>query len=351
MQNLRHFSQIIRWALAALLVSAAALFAAQPAYAADADDNGYLYTVRIYSGAQGSFNGSDFIEMTVKPGSRVSFSQGDISLNDNSKYYVRGIREAGRDNDTTLAQASFEVEGDADYVVTYGILGDNVAYTVRYVDAAGNELAPTESFYGNVGDSPVLAYRYVEGYQPQAYNLTGTLLPDASQNVYTFVYEPTATEAPAPEPEPETPATPVTPAVVTPTPTPAVATPAPEAAPGTTVAEPPAPEQAITDDPNALADRPAEIQSIRDDENPLASGQTPVLPGDEEAFSLDMSQAALIGVGLAALLLIISFVVFMLARKRRREAEEALVASASAAQVSATQANMQPLTWEDHGQQ
>lgn len=173
------------------------LTASVPALAAEDD---YTYTVRIYSGKQGSIEGSDVKEYTgLHYGDRVSFyPQSQVSLNDDSKYYVRGLRESGKDNSESVAAASFTVTGDADYVVAYGLLGSAVQYTVRYVDANGAEILPSETFYGNVGDSPVIAYRFVEGYQPQAYNLTGVLYADASQNVYTFTYRQVTTPTTAP---------------------------------------------------------------------------------------------------------------------------------------------------------
>lgn len=64
-----------------------------------------------------------------------------------------------------------------------------VAYTVNYQDADGNELAPSQQFYGNVGDKPVVAYRYIDGYIPQAAALTKTLSSNEAENVFTFVYE------------------------------------------------------------------------------------------------------------------------------------------------------------------
>ena len=39
-------------------------------------------------------------------------------------------------------------------------------------------------------DRPVIAYQYIEGYQPQAYNLTKTLSKDPAENVFTFIYSP-----------------------------------------------------------------------------------------------------------------------------------------------------------------
>ncbi len=166
----------------------------------------YTYTVRFLAGGQGSFDpkqdagsgssvkpasaGADMLVFRgLKAGDRVSFSSRMVRVKDSSKYYVKGIRESGRDNNT-IYNSAFIVQSDKDYVVAYGILGDSVAYTVHYEDASGKRLAPSETYYGNVGDRPVVAYLYVEGYQPQAYNLTRTLVRNAAENVFTFVYTP-----------------------------------------------------------------------------------------------------------------------------------------------------------------
>ena len=180
----------------------------------------YTYVVTFYAGDKGTFTGAgvqvnsksgraqvsvEGSQITVtglEIGDRVGLqaaSGGAVALNDGGKYYVKGIRKSGYDNNTVSA-ASFEVTGDEDYVVAYGIQGDMAAYTVNFQDAAGNTLAPSETHYGNVGDKPVVAFLYVEGYVPEAYNLTKTLVSDESQNVFTFVYSPIpapTAEAPA----------------------------------------------------------------------------------------------------------------------------------------------------------
>ena len=122
---------------------------------------------------------------------RVSFNAAAlVQLPEDSKYYVKGIRQSGRDNNTVdqVRSNSILVESDRDFVVAYGIKGDMVAYHVNYRDEAGNTLAPSETYYGNVGDKPVMAFLYIEGYEPQAYNLTRTLVSDESKNEFTFVY-------------------------------------------------------------------------------------------------------------------------------------------------------------------
>ena len=172
-------------------------------------DEGYTYMVRIYAGKEGTFDsGSSYVTQNgvtgtveedgayilykdVKPGDVISFNRSVVLLNEGSKYYIKEIRESGKDNyDLENPQLSaFTVQGDEDYVVAYALLGSSVAYTVNYVDVDGNPVMDSKTFYGNVGDKPVIAYQYKSGYYPQAYNLTGVLVEDASKNVFTFVYQ------------------------------------------------------------------------------------------------------------------------------------------------------------------
>lgn len=166
----------------------------------------YTYTVTFYAGNQGNLTGTQGIsvqsasaEVRLEGGrivvrglhaeDIVSFDAqaGAVSMNDSSKYYVKGVRQSGRDNNE-MVSSSFRVEGDADYVVAYGIQGSMVSYTVNYHDEDGNELAPSRTYYGNVGDQPVVAHVYVEGYTPQALALTKTLSANEAENVFTFEY-------------------------------------------------------------------------------------------------------------------------------------------------------------------
>lgn len=226
--------------LAILTAFALAAVPGTPVHAAQRE--AYTYTVTFSAGTQGTID-SDGISvdgggeyqiscdgkhvtitgLTLE--NHVRFLNSAVSLGEDSKYYVKGVRMGGRDN-STVDLAYFPVERDQDYVVAYGIRGNLVQYTVYYQDGAGNELYPPQTYYGNVGDKPVVAYLYVEGYQPQAYNLTRTLQEDAARNVFTFVYTPIA-ESPVPQPpapQPpaeEEPGTAPTPEATTP-PTPAV---------------------------------------------------------------------------------------------------------------------------------
>lgn len=173
-------------------------------------EDSYTYTVTFYAGNQGTFASASGLTVTgrgqvsvqndgkkitvsgLQAGDRISFDtwQGAVRPGDDGRYYVQGIRPGARDNDqASLSAPAFRVTEDADYVVAYGIRGNQVAYTVRYEDGEGNTLAPSRTYYGNVGDKPVVAYLYIENYLPEAMALTKTLSADASENVFTFVYK------------------------------------------------------------------------------------------------------------------------------------------------------------------
>ena len=149
----------------------------------------YTYTITLSAGNMGTINGQ---KKTVYTGAVygedwASFDLSQVQVTD-ERYYVKGVRLSGRDNADALAAPAFRVTGDADYVVAYGVRGDQVAYTVQYQDEDGETLAPSQIFYGNVGDKPVVAYRYVDGYIPQSLALTKTLSANEAENIFTFVY-------------------------------------------------------------------------------------------------------------------------------------------------------------------
>ena len=179
--------------LVSLLTVSMTLGASTMSVMAD-DTTPYTYKVTLSAGNKGTINGQNKFERAdIASGSTVTFNLNDIQVTDD-KYYVKGIRLSGRDNDEVLAAPSFTVDKDADYVVAYGIKGNMVAYTVNYQDASGNSLAESQTFYGNVGDKPVVAYRYIENYIPDALALTKTLSDNESENVFTFTYTPGATD-------------------------------------------------------------------------------------------------------------------------------------------------------------
>lgn len=180
---------------AALLVSSLVM----PAQAAPAE---YTYKVRVFAGNQGTVNGSGMVEYTGS--GAITFVQeqtdegngaggivtvGDTSYTvkvpDDGKYYAKGIRISGKDE---IRNSYSKIEEDADYVIAYGILKDRVEYTVRYLDAEGNALVAERHYYGSAGDKPIVAFLNVDGYMPNAYNMTKTLSVNEAENIFTFTY-------------------------------------------------------------------------------------------------------------------------------------------------------------------
>lgn len=155
-------------------------------------DGAYRYTVRIFAGKQGTINGEPMVKYdNVEPNTKPDFNFNEVSVNDGSKYYAKGILESGKAGKTNSIYINSipAVKGDIDYVVAYGLRSNMVKYTVYYIDnESGADLAAPQTFYGSVGDKPVVAYLYIEGYQPLSYNLTKTLQADESENVFTFRY-------------------------------------------------------------------------------------------------------------------------------------------------------------------
>lgn len=162
-----------------------------------ADDNGpergdpYKYKVFVYAGNQGTFKGvKEWSAEYTEGGDVITFSVNDVKVNDDvkDKYVVRGFKLAGHDNDETSysPQITFNGGGDVSYVVSYRIPGDMVAYKVNYVTFDGKSLG-SDTFYGMVGDKPVVSFKYFEGYLPNVYNQAKTLSRDGDNN-FTFTY-------------------------------------------------------------------------------------------------------------------------------------------------------------------
>jgi len=178
-------------------------------YATDEDYNNYLtnrtYTVRIYAGAQGYFSDANglvsdcIVKENVAPGT-YSFNNllGNVKYVDaydlegnkvDNKYYVKGVRESGKDNNT-ISQF-YPIDRDLDLVVAYGIAGGDVEYTVKYVDdTTGKEIKDKAIFYGNDKEKIVVSCAYIEGYVPiTALNISKTLDKN-TDNTITFHYQP-----------------------------------------------------------------------------------------------------------------------------------------------------------------
>ena len=155
------------------------------------------YTVFIYSGKEGYFGEPDTTMKKItglKYGEQVTVSLSDLGLvvKDPDTYYVRGLKIAGHDNDELSSMQfqsySFKIEEDTSFSVSYGMAGGMVKYTVNYRDRSGKSLHSSEEFYGMAGDKPVVAFKHIDGYLPDDYNLAKTLSSNEADNVFTFTY-------------------------------------------------------------------------------------------------------------------------------------------------------------------
>lgn len=199
--------------IALSVLMALSLIAGPASMPASADE--YTYTATFYAGNHGRFTSRTGISVNngkgsyshvverAKDGSRITISglsygdvvrfdaaiSGAVEMDADSLYYVKGVRDSGSDN-AEAGQAAFVVTRDRDFVVAYGMKSaEQVSYTVYYQTMDGQTLAPAQTYYGNIGDKPVAAYQYIEGYTPMSYNLTKTLSADPSQNDMVFRYK------------------------------------------------------------------------------------------------------------------------------------------------------------------
>ncbi|MCI9657934.1 MAG: hypothetical protein HFI14_04925 [Lachnospiraceae bacterium] len=280
-----------------------------------------IVPAQIHTGADGSYIQID----GLKEGYFVTFGniQGSaVSLGESSPYYVRGIRKSGYDNDE-LALGALSVKQDQDYVVAYGIKGEMVAYQVHFEDASGRRLADSRTYYGNIGDRPVVAFLYIDGYEPQAYNLTKTLSENEAENIFTFVYsrisggggggggtaaEDSAgvTEQPSEAGVPEQ--------AVTEGGAAQAGGAADAAADAADAAEEPEAGVAVPDEPVPQEEGPEELLDLDDEEVPLADK----IGGLEEGTANLLGAAAVSVTGAAALLVL---VIFLLRRRKKAAAE------------------------------
>lgn len=176
----------------------------------------YQYQFTLSAGKQGTVGNQQSVSLTGAV--TVTFRQNDVSSNDpqggtvtvtrdgsdsveytistkdkdtgaTGKYYVKGIKQSGRD-DVEPNLASVSIDKDTDYVVAYGVMKNPVEYTVYYKDVNGKDLLGSQTFRASVGDKPVVACQDIPGYVPNALNETKTLDADPANNVFIFVYYP-----------------------------------------------------------------------------------------------------------------------------------------------------------------
>ena len=152
------------------------------------------YTVTFAGGKYGEDKGT----VKVAAGSTI-YPSSMAPQSDYDKYLFTGYHVAGQEG----VRGAVTVNKDMVLVATYGMAGSLVQYTIHFKeygtnkdlkDANGNS---SITYYGNIGDKPLAAYVYIEGYERQAYNITGTLVDGT--NDWTLYYYPIVA-APTPTP-------------------------------------------------------------------------------------------------------------------------------------------------------
>lgn len=230
MKKMRKMIASVLVAATIFSLSAGTAFAAEDSVKTIKRSDAYTNTITLYAGGHGefqkpsiagvadeniSYDPEKIVISNLKGNEVFSVSANMVVAKDGEettvngvtvageKYYVKGFNESGRDNTKSAQSLTIDVAevGNADYVVAYGIPGNQVSYTVSYVDRSGKELLPTETFFGNVGDKPIVMYRYIEGYAPEVEAYTKTLqelseeeLAEGKTNGFTFVYDKVPTQ-------------------------------------------------------------------------------------------------------------------------------------------------------------
>lgn len=165
------------------------------------------YQITIYSGMHGKISDSEGsadnekITFKVKKGTVLNFAPGSyygerFTIVPEGKYLNDGYHYGGQfdekvDTDGDKGQYAkvefpITVNEDIDLVATYYVPSNLVHYKATYVDTEGNTLHEPDEYVGNLGKKPVVSFRYIEGYVPNAHNITGTLTEDNKE--FEFIY-------------------------------------------------------------------------------------------------------------------------------------------------------------------
>ena len=159
-------------------IIAAMIFAILPVKA-----EGYTYKVVFMYGLHGTKTGEAY-SIEAKNGEEIelpALPEGE------GIYTAKGWHVSGKDQ--IWVSGSYPVTEDTVFVASYGVSGDMLSYTVRYLDQAGNTLEAPETFHAKKGDKPVVAYKYIEDYLPvETKAFTFTVEYDG--RVIDFIYRP-----------------------------------------------------------------------------------------------------------------------------------------------------------------
>ena len=291
----------------ASLLTMGMLFTSLPVMA-----EGYTYTVTVSPGnhtIEGLSDTATFTSYAYGSEFNVNDYIGKVATETDSEgnkveYRVLGARVAGKDNKYT--QATFKITGNTDLVLTYvqNDTSNMTSYTVRYVDQDGNKLLDDEFHKdaGIISTSPVIPYKAIDGYIPQAYNLTKTLTENVDENVFTFRYTPSTVTV-------VTPGTTTTETVTTTTTDQGTTT--------TTGGETTTGggDQGTTTTGGEETNEPADLINLDDEEQPLAN----LDDGESSTTSQSTFPTAYVVAGAGLLVLVLALIAFLRSKKQEQE--------------------------------
>lgn len=194
---MKNIKRLLTFAVCFALIAGAMIILPSNVYAA----GGYTYSVTVNAGKEGTLaNGdTDTIKTyrNIENGGHVTITEESLGLrvNDDSTYYVRGLKISGHDNDETSTRhyqfpvTVNNITEDISFSVAYGVKGDMIEYIVRYVDANNTDLdlVTPRTYYGTPGDYLIVSAEYMDGYLPDAYSKGWTLREDGIREIIFYM--------------------------------------------------------------------------------------------------------------------------------------------------------------------
>ena len=105
-------------------------------------------------------------------------------------YYFKGYRESGKRENVG---PQITLEKDMDFVLTYGVRGEQLQYDVKYVATNGTLLGKSGPLYANKGDLVYVAIKEFEGYEPLARALNYGVYIKEDKQIVTLEYRAVST--------------------------------------------------------------------------------------------------------------------------------------------------------------
>ncbi|MBR0384934.1 MAG: MucBP domain-containing protein [Erysipelotrichaceae bacterium] len=156
----------------------------------------YNYHVTIYAALHGTLSyggesGLEKIDLVVAPNTPINLMDFTVTMKDPAEgepqYEFIGFQISGREDRSATLEA-ISITEDTVLVAVYGVAGGLVPYTINYVDENGDPIHDPVTLHGLPGDTPTVAFQYIDGYVPDSVNQTFAPLVRDGENSFTFTY-------------------------------------------------------------------------------------------------------------------------------------------------------------------